>query len=269
MAAEKESNIIFDFTWGNTYGLFAEGYHLMIKGGGDLYLTWSVDLKYGEVPLDNAKLDEFMKDLKALRLDTWNGKTYSDSSFENADTWRIEANHIALVIESKGANDYPPEWKQFLEYLHMKWSVPVSTRELPAEQRKEIRNRREKEEQESRAAAAKKEQADKKDGKKKNQNNQNNQGGQANNSQNKEKRDNRNNNKERQGGAGNRKKEQAKPSKDNNSAKEKDRRRAQNNAAADAEQHPELKDNAKNNDKPKKFRYHRKRNSQGRKGQAE
>ena len=138
MADTKEENVIFDFCWGNTYGLFSEGYHVMIKDSNDLYLTWSVDLKYGEVKFDNAKLEEFMKDLKALRIDNWNGKTFSKSDFDKGDTWKLEINNIALKLECKGANDYPPEWKTFLDYLHMKWSVPSSTRELPEEERQAV-----------------------------------------------------------------------------------------------------------------------------------
>ncbi len=138
--AEKEENIIFDFTWGNTYGLFGQGYHVMIKNSNDsLYFSYSSDLKYGEVKLDNAGLEEFMKDLKALRVDSWNGRTYSDSGFENEDTWRIIINSVTIIVDSKGANAYPPEWNNFLEYLHVKWSVPKSIRELSPEERKKIR----------------------------------------------------------------------------------------------------------------------------------
>jgi len=143
MADTKEENVIFDFCWGNTYGLFSEGYHVMIKDSNDLYLTWSVDLKYGEVKFDNAKLEEFMKDLKALRIDNWNGKTFSKSDFDKGDTWKLEINNIALKLECKGANDYPPEWKTFLDYLHMKWSVPSSTRELPEEERQAVLKKKE------------------------------------------------------------------------------------------------------------------------------
>ncbi len=138
--AEKEENIIFDFTWGNTYGLFGQGYHVMIKNSNDsLYFSYSADLKYGEVKMDNAALDDFMKDLKALRVDSWNGKTYSDSGFENEDTWRLIVNSVTIIVDSKGANAYPPEWGKFLEYLHVKWSLPQSVRELSPEERKRIR----------------------------------------------------------------------------------------------------------------------------------
>ena len=233
--AEKENNLIFDFTWGNTYGLFAEGYHIMIKDGGDLFLTWSVDLKYGETPLDNAKLDEFIKDLKVLKLDSWNGKTWSDSNFENADTWHIEVNHIALIMESKGANDYPPEWKQFLEYLHMKWSVPVSVREMPEEKRREIQKKKEDQVKN----------AEKKEAKKKPNNNATAAAGsgQAKEKTNRDRQTDRNNN---------RKKEQ--PVK-NNSKRERPQQKpkpakpAVNEEAASPEK----------SEKPRKFRYHRRR----------
>ena len=241
MAAEKENNIIFDFIWGNTYGLFSEGYHLMIKGGGDLFLTWSVDMKYGEVPLDNAKLEEFMKDLKALKLDSWNGRTYSDSGFENADTWRIETNHIALILESKGANDYPPEWKQFLEYLHVKWSVPVSSRELPPEERKEILRQRQEQEMK---AAAKQERSEKKEGKKKPAGSTQNEGNRSSRENNKDRREGRIGSREKQGGGGNRKKDlQTRPPKENSHLRDSDHQKEND--------HPKEGSRQKENDHPK------------------
>ncbi len=131
---EKTETIIFDFIWGNTYGLIGDGYHLMIKDSADkLYLTYSVDLKYGEIRFDDAKVTELIKDLKELHVDSWNGKTYSRSEYEEekGDTWRLSVNQIGMILEAKGANDYPPEWKEFLNYFHVKYSVPVSRREDP------------------------------------------------------------------------------------------------------------------------------------------
>ena len=240
MAAEKENNIIFDFIWGNTYGLFAEGYHLMIKGGGDLFLTWSVDMKYGEVPLDNAKVEEFMKDLKALRLYSWNGRAYSDSVFENADTWRIETNHIALILESKGANDYPPEWKQFLEYLHVKWSVPVSSRELPPEERKEILRQRQEQEQK---AEAKQERNEKREGKKKPAGSTQSEGSRSSRENNRDRREGRTGSKEKQGGGNRKKDQQTRPSKDNDHPKDNSRQKEND--------HPKDNSRQRENDHPK------------------
>ncbi|MBR5377059.1 MAG: hypothetical protein IK139_07230, partial [Lachnospiraceae bacterium] len=141
--AEREENIIFDFIWGNTYGLFGQGYHVMIKESDDgMYLSYSVDMKYGEKKLDGAGFEGFMKDMKSLGIDSWDGRTYSDSGFENEDTWRLVANSVVVKTDSKGANAYPPGWKNFLDYLHVRAGIPKSVRELPPEEMKRIREER-------------------------------------------------------------------------------------------------------------------------------
>ncbi len=138
--SDKEENIIFDFIWGNTYGLFGQGYHIMIKQSDDgMYLSYSVDMKYGEKKLDNAAFEGFMKDMKALGIDGWNQRTFSESSFENEDTWRLIVNSVIVVTDCKGANSYPPGWKNFLDYLHVRCGIPKSVRELPPDEMKRIR----------------------------------------------------------------------------------------------------------------------------------
>ena len=140
LMSDREENIIFDFIWGNTYGLFGQGYHVMIKESDTgMYLSYSVDMKYGETKLDSAAFVGFMKDMKSLGLDAWNGRTYSDSSFENEDTWRLVINSVVIITDCKGANAYPPGWKNFLDYLHVRAGIPKSVRELPPEEMKRIR----------------------------------------------------------------------------------------------------------------------------------
>ena len=138
--SEKEENIIFDFIWGNTYGLFGQGYHVKIKQTDDgMYLSYSVDMKYGENKLDTAAFEGFMKDMKGLGVDSWHSRTYSDSSFEYEDTWRLVINSVIVITDCKGANAYPPGWKNFLDYLHVRCGIPKSVRELPPEEMKRIR----------------------------------------------------------------------------------------------------------------------------------
>ena len=252
MADTKEENVIFDFCWGNTYGLFSEGYHVMIKDSNDLYLTWSVDLKYGEVKFDNAKLEEFMKDLKALRIDNWNGKTFSKSDFDKGDTWKLEINNIALKMECKGANDYPPEWKTFLDYLHMKWSVPSSTRELPEEERQAVLKKKE----EKNRAEEKQEQKNRHNQERQNQDRQG-----------KDKsgavRDNRNN-------GGSKDVKENKNEKKNNNIKQKGGKENNNNNGQTGEKKQAGKNNKeqKGSKDRKKFYYHKKRKDRGTKDDA-
>ncbi len=138
--SDREENIIFDFIWGNTYGLFGQGYHIMIKQTDDgTFLSYSVDMKYGETKLDGAGFEGFMKDMKALGIDSWNGRTFSDSSFEYEDTWKLTVNSVVVITDCKGANAYPPGWKNFLDYLHVRCGIPKSVRELPPEEMKRIR----------------------------------------------------------------------------------------------------------------------------------
>ena len=138
--SDREENIIFDFIWGNTYGLFGQGYHVMIKQTDDgTFLSYSVDMKYGETKLDSAGFEGFMKDMKALGIDSWNGRTFSDSSFEYEDTWKLTVNSVVVITDCKGANAYPPGWKNFLDYLHVRCGIPKSVRELPPEEMKRIR----------------------------------------------------------------------------------------------------------------------------------
>ncbi len=137
--AEKTEAQIFDFIWGNTLGLIGEGYHITVKESSEkLYLSYSVDLKYGELKFDENKIAELVKDLKSLRVDSWNGKTYSKSEFEEGDTWHLTVNHIGMILDAKGANDYPPEWTEFLNYLHIKFGIPVSRREDPSLPKKHV-----------------------------------------------------------------------------------------------------------------------------------
>lgn len=130
--AEKQDTTLFEFTWGNTFGLFSEGYHLVVKVPKErLYLSYSVDLKYGEIRFDEEKLEELWNDLVALHIHLWSGRTFSNSDFEEGDTWTLTYRYGDHKLEAKGANAYPPEWTELLNYFHIKYSIPVSRREDP------------------------------------------------------------------------------------------------------------------------------------------
>lgn len=123
---------VFEFTWGDAWGLYGTGYHVVIKDNEDnkdkLYLSWSVDLKYGEMRI-SQKLQEFLDDIKACGVQSWDGQRYTKAGIIDGDTWYFKVNSLSIKAEAQGTNEYPAEWKQLLSCLHEKWGVPVSKRE--------------------------------------------------------------------------------------------------------------------------------------------
>lgn len=123
---------VFEFTWGDAWGLYGTGYHVVIKDNEEnkdkLYLSWSVDLKYGEMRI-SQKLQEFLDDIKACGVQSWDGQRYTRPGIIDGDTWYFKVNSLAVKSEAQGTNEYPAEWKQLLCCLHEKWGVPVSKRE--------------------------------------------------------------------------------------------------------------------------------------------
>ncbi len=120
---------VFEFTWADAWGLYGTGYHVVIKDSQDkLYLSWSVDLSYGEMKL-GQRLTEFLDDMKKCGIGSWDGKKYTKPGIFDGDTWSIKANSLILKVEAQGTNEYPPEWKHLLQCLHEKWTIPVSKRE--------------------------------------------------------------------------------------------------------------------------------------------
>ncbi|MCR5774153.1 MAG: hypothetical protein K6G42_03620 [Lachnospiraceae bacterium] len=120
---------VFEFTWADAWGLYRTGYHIVVKESQEkMYLSWSVDLSYGEMKL-GQRLQEFLDDMKAIGLSSWDGRRYTKPGIFDGDTWSVKANSLTLKCESQGTNEYPEEWKAFLECLHKKWSIPVSKRE--------------------------------------------------------------------------------------------------------------------------------------------
>ena len=123
---------VFEFTWGDAWGLYGTGYHVVIKDNEEnkdkLYLSWSVDLKYGEMRI-SQKLQEFLDDIKACGVQSWDGQRYTKAGIIDGDTWYFKVNSLSIKAEAQGTNEYPAEWKQLLSCLHEKWGVPVSKRE--------------------------------------------------------------------------------------------------------------------------------------------
>lgn len=125
----EPEEIIFEFTWADAWGLYGVGYHIVIKDNPDrLYLSWSVDLSYGEMKL-GQRLKEFLEDMKRIGLGSWDGRKYSKTGIFDGDTWALKINSLVLKCEAQGTNEYPNEWKELLKCLHEKWSIPVSRRE--------------------------------------------------------------------------------------------------------------------------------------------
>ncbi len=120
---------VFEFTWADAWGLYGTGYHVVIKNSQDrLYLSWSVDLSYGETKIGD-RLQEFLSDMKNCGVASWDGRRYTRQGIFDGDTWSVRANSLSLKVETQGTNEYPPEWKAFLKCLHDKWNIPVSKRE--------------------------------------------------------------------------------------------------------------------------------------------
>ena len=132
-AAEKPrhepDDTIFEFIWADAWGLYRTGYHVVIKDNPDrMYLSWSVDLKYDEMKIDQ-NLQEFLEDLKKCGIASWDGRRYTKQGIFDGDTWFLKVNSLKLKCEAQGTNEYPAEWKKFLQCLHDKWKIPVSRRE--------------------------------------------------------------------------------------------------------------------------------------------
>ena len=129
-AIKKEpEEVIFELTWADAWGLYGTGYHIIIKDNKErMYLSWSVDLKYGEMRI-GSRLDEFLNDIKGLNIGSWDGKRYTKPGILDGDTWNIKVNSLIVRCEAQGTNEYPPEWKALLQCLHTKWNIPVSKRE--------------------------------------------------------------------------------------------------------------------------------------------
>lgn len=120
---------VFEFSWADSWGLYGTGYHVVIKDNQDkLYLSWSVDLSYGEMKL-GQRLQEFLDDMKACGVGKWDGHKFTKPGIFDGDTWSVRANSLTLKCEAQGTNEYPQEWKAFLGCLHDKWKIPVSKRE--------------------------------------------------------------------------------------------------------------------------------------------
>ena len=128
-ARREPEEMIFDFTWADALGLYGTGYHVTIKDNKEhLYLSWSVDLSYGELKL-GQRLQEFLDDMKDCGIAAWDGHKYTKPGIFDGDTWSVKVNSLSLKAETQGTNDYPENWKRFLSCLHDKWGVPVSRRE--------------------------------------------------------------------------------------------------------------------------------------------
>ena len=120
---------VFEFTWADAWGLYGTGYHVVIKDNQDkLYLSWSVDLSYGELKI-GQRLQEFLDDMKTCGIGKWDGHRYTKAGIFDGDTWAVKVNSLTLKSEAQGSNEYPQEWKTFLKCLHDKWHIPVSKRE--------------------------------------------------------------------------------------------------------------------------------------------
>lgn len=125
----EPDEVIFEFVWADAWGLYGTGYHLVIKDNPEKqYLSWSVDLKYDEMKI-GQRLQEFLDDLKKCGLSSWDGHRYTKPGIFDGDTWSVKINSLKLKCEAQGTNEYPAEWKQFLQCLHEKWKIPVSKRE--------------------------------------------------------------------------------------------------------------------------------------------
>ena len=125
----EPEEVIFEFTWADAWGLYGTGYHIVIKDNPEKqYLSWSVDLKYGEMRI-GQRLQEFLDDIKACGLSAWDGQRYTKPGIIDGDTWYVKVNSLTLKCEAQGTNEYPAEWKKLLACLHEKWTIPVSKRE--------------------------------------------------------------------------------------------------------------------------------------------
>jgi hypothetical protein len=125
----EPEEVIFEFTWADAWGLYGTGYHIVIKDNPDrLYLSWSVDLKYGEMRI-GQRLQEFLDDIKECGISAWDGQRYTKPGIIDGDTWYVKVNSLTLKCEAQGTNEYPAEWKKLLNCLHEKWTIPVSKRE--------------------------------------------------------------------------------------------------------------------------------------------
>ena len=114
---------VFEFAWADAWGLYGTGYHVVVKNSQDkLYLTYG-ELKMGQ------RLQDFLDDMKACGIGSWDGRRYTKQGIFDGDTWTIKANSLTLKCEAQGTNEYPDEWKSFLNCLHEKWNIPVSKRE--------------------------------------------------------------------------------------------------------------------------------------------